>query len=238
LCGGLDPVTGQKLTSRLSTKRREAYDLTFSTPKSVSLLYALSSEKGALEIEKVTLKAMKETMLELEKNIQCRVRNKGQNENRISGNLVYGYFIHKNSRPVDGFPDPHLHIHTVVMNLTYDQVDYKWKAIEMRDKYENRQYYQAIFNSKLALGLQSIGLRTRKTDFNFELEGVFDLTKNDFSRRTAEINAEAIKRNIYDPKEKDKLGARTRKSKSEKLSQNELKNVYQNLISSDNQKDW
>ena len=241
LCGGLHPVTGQKLTSRLSTKRREAYDLTFSTPKSVSLLYALASEKGALKIERITVQAMNETMKELEKNIQCRVRNKGQNQNRLSKNLIYGYFIHKNSRPIDGYADPHLHIHTVVMNITYDQVDAKWKAIEMRDKYENREYYQAIFNSKLAIGLQNIGLRTRKTEFNFELEGIFDQTKQEFSRRTVEINAEAIKKNIHDPKQKDKLGARTRDSKSYKLSQSELKEIYQNLISSDssdNQKNW
>ena len=49
LCDNLDPRTGQPLTVRSRTERRVGYDFTFSVPKSVSLLYAMSGDQDILE---------------------------------------------------------------------------------------------------------------------------------------------------------------------------------------------
>src|ERR1700741_805581 len=45
----LVPRTGEPLTVRTRTERRVGFDFTFSVPKSVSLLYALSGDEGILE---------------------------------------------------------------------------------------------------------------------------------------------------------------------------------------------
>ena len=45
----------------------------------------------------------------------------GKNENRRTGNMAWGEFIHFTSRPVDGVPDPHLHAHCFVFNTTFDK---------------------------------------------------------------------------------------------------------------------
>ncbi len=48
LCDNLDPHTGEQLTVRTRAERTVGYDFTFSVPKSVSLLYALSGDQDIL----------------------------------------------------------------------------------------------------------------------------------------------------------------------------------------------
>jgi conjugative relaxase-like TrwC/TraI family protein len=48
LCDNLNPRTGEPLTVRTRADRTVGYDFTFSVPKSVSLLYALSGDKDIL----------------------------------------------------------------------------------------------------------------------------------------------------------------------------------------------
>jgi conjugative relaxase-like TrwC/TraI family protein len=230
MCAGHHPLTREQLSSRIIADRREAYDFTFSVPKSVSVLSAVSSPEVASLIQDQIKESMKFTMTEVEKNIQTRIRESGKNDNRVTGNIVYGHFLHKNSRPIDGYSDPQLHIHAVVMNLTFDGVEKKWKAVQMRDKKENASYYQSIFNSTLANRFQNLGLTVRKTPENFDLAGITDQTIKTFSRRTDEIEKEAKVQNIHNPDAKGKLGARTRQSKSDNHSQSELQEIYNGLI--------
>src|SRR5579871_5838808 len=49
LCDNLDPRDGNKLTVRTKSERTVGYDFTFSVPKSVSLLYALTQDKHILD---------------------------------------------------------------------------------------------------------------------------------------------------------------------------------------------
>src|SRR5213594_467758 len=49
LCDNLDPRTGKPLTVRTRSERTVGYDFTFSVPKSVSLLYALSGDQGIMD---------------------------------------------------------------------------------------------------------------------------------------------------------------------------------------------
>jgi conjugative relaxase-like TrwC/TraI family protein len=69
LCDNLDPRTGVPLTVRTRTERTVGYDFTFSVPKSVSLLYAMSGDEGILD---AFLSA--ETLREMEAEMKTRVR--------------------------------------------------------------------------------------------------------------------------------------------------------------------
>src|SRR6516164_2284951 len=55
LCDNLHPMTGDPLTVRTRSERRVGYDFTFSVPKSVSLLYALSGDQDILEAFRVSV---------------------------------------------------------------------------------------------------------------------------------------------------------------------------------------
>src|SRR5271156_1326714 len=62
LCDNLDPQTGNPLTVRTRSERRVGYDFTFSVPKSVSLLYAMSGDQAILGAFRA---AVDETMQEI-----------------------------------------------------------------------------------------------------------------------------------------------------------------------------
>ena len=95
-------------SSRLRSKdeRTVGYDFTCSVPKSVSLLYAMTDDETVLDAFR---ESVHETMRDMEAEMKARVRKKGRNEERTTGNLAYGEFVHFTSRPVDGVPDPQLH---------------------------------------------------------------------------------------------------------------------------------
>jgi hypothetical protein len=38
----------------------------------------------------------------------------------------YAKFVHGETRPIDGIPDPHYHIHVFAMNATFDEVEKEW----------------------------------------------------------------------------------------------------------------
>src|SRR5258708_6236378 len=103
LCDNLDPRTGKPLTVRTRSERRVGFDFTFSVPKSVSLLYAMSGDQDILGAFRA---AVDETMREIEAEMKTRVRKGRQDTDRTTGNMVWSEFIHTTSRPVDGIPDP------------------------------------------------------------------------------------------------------------------------------------
>src|SRR5579884_432240 len=103
LCDNLNPRTGDPLTVRTRTDRTVGYDFTFSVPKSVSLLYALSGDEDILAAFRA---AVAETMREMEAEMKTRVRRGRKDEDRTTGNMVWAEFIHTTSRPVDGRPVP------------------------------------------------------------------------------------------------------------------------------------
>ena len=62
--------------------------------------------------------AVDETMREMEAEMKMRVRRRGQDTDRVTGNMAWAEFIHTTSRPVEGLPDPQLHAHVFAFNAT------------------------------------------------------------------------------------------------------------------------
>jgi conjugative relaxase-like TrwC/TraI family protein len=129
LCNNLNPFTGQSLTPRTKQGRSVGYDFTWNAPKSLSFLYGVTRDIRLLEAFETSVQRAMDT---LEQDVRTRVRQHGQNAERVTGNLIYGMFTHLTSRPVDGITDPHLHSHCFVMNATHDLVEAKWKAAQFR----------------------------------------------------------------------------------------------------------
>jgi conjugative relaxase-like TrwC/TraI family protein len=215
LCDNRNPTTGEPLTARTRTERRVGYDFTFSVPKSVSLLYALSSDQGIMDAFRG---AVSETMREIEAEMKTRVRMGGKDEDRVTGNMVWAEFIHTTSRPVDGLPDPQLHAHVFVFNTTWDEEEKRWKAGQFADIKRDSPYFQAAFRVRLANRLQDIGFGVERKRDDFEIAGAPKDVLKRFSRRTAVIEKVAEEKGISDPKRKDKLGQETREKKGKALS--------------------
>lgn len=213
LCDNRNPLIGKTLTGRNDKDRTVGYDFTFNASKSVSLAYAFGGTEDKKAILSAFQQSVRETMTEIEREMQTRVRAKGKNENRLTGNIAYGAFTHFTTRPIDGVPDPHLHSHCFVFNATYDLQDKKWKAGQFQQIHQDAPYYEAVFHSKLAHNLQQAGYGIERTKNGFELAGIEKPTLEKFSRRTQEIEAYSREHHITDDKQKSQIGAKTRESK-------------------------
>lgn len=164
-------------------------ELQISVPKSVSLYLA---ENGDRAVEGMVQEAFRETMLDIETRMEARVRGKDEdgmhrNEDRTTGNLVYAWFTHTVTRPIDGIPDPHYHIHAFAFNATYDEVEQRWKAGQFGNIKRNAPFYEAAFHARLAEKLLTNGYGIRRTERDFELASVSRELIEKFSRRTKEI---------------------------------------------------
>src|SRR6202171_4151829 len=215
LCDNLDPRTGEPLTVLTRTERRVGYDFTFSVPKSVSLLYAMSGDQDIMDAFRG---AVAETMREIETEMKDRVRMGGKDEDRTTGNMVWAEFIHTTSRPVDGLPDPQLHAHVFAFNSTWDEEERRWKAGQFRELKRDAPYFQAAFRVRLAGKLQDLGFGVERKRDDFEIAGIPKDVLKRFSRRTALIEKVAQEKGITDPDRKDLLGAETREKKESALS--------------------
>lgn len=240
LCDNLNPATGGKLTPRTDKHRTVGYDFTFSVPKGVSVLHALGDDR----IQQAFSDAVRETMGELEQEMETRVRVGGKgrlDENRTTSTMVWAAFTHTVSRPIDGVPDMHLHQHVYAFNATFDQTENRWKAGQFRPLKRDAPYWEAVFDSRLALKLRALGYGIERTmsdtgKMGWDIANVPESVKAKFSRRTAEIEALAHKLGIKTDALKDGLGAKSRDRKNPDMTSAQLKAVWEGRLT-DSEKD-
>ena len=196
---GLDPATGEFLRERHSADRiaadgttqgkaRHFFDFTFSAPKSVSILAELGGDDRLVRAHR---QAVEEALGELEVHASARVRLSDANEDRTTGNVVVALYHHDTSRELD----PQLHAHAVAANLTYDDVEARWKALQATGIYERRAYLSEVYRNALAREVLQLGYRiehrrdSKGNDAGFEIEGVPKDLIEKYSQRSQQRDA-------------------------------------------------
>lgn len=228
LCENVHPVTGLSLTQRNVANRTVGYDINFHCPKSLSVLHALSDDSHILDAFQASVD---ETMRVIEQDAQTRVRKQGQDSDRVTSELLWASFLHQTARPVGGtVPDPHVHSHCYVFNVTWDAVEHAFKAGQFRDIKRDMPFYQARFHKVLSDRLIGLGYRIRRTKTAFEVVGVPQQVIDLFSKRTDEIGRIAKELGITDALTMDALGARTRRRKQKGLTMPQLKAAWREQI--------
>ncbi|MFZ2634188.1 MAG: MobF family relaxase [Desulfosalsimonadaceae bacterium] len=179
---GLRPGTEEKLRlDKNSITDRAAIDLTFSAPKSVSIM-ALADErvKGAHDEAVSTILDYIE-----QNNAQARLQKNGDRRAVHTGNIVVGKFDHITSRAMD----PQLHTHAVLMNLTKDQ-NGNWKALHNDTLFTDKMVLGRLYRNQLAYNLKQIGYGieiTNRDDSFFEIKGVGKIIIDEFSSRRKQV---------------------------------------------------
>lgn len=228
LCENKNPKDQSQLTARTKDLRRVGYDINFHCPKSMSIVHAFSKDKHIMDIFQ---KSVRETMIEIEKDVGTRIRKKGQCNNRKTGELVWAEFIHQTARPTeDHDPDPHLHAHCFVFNATWDEVEKEFKAGQFGDIKRDMPYYQARFHKMMSDKLIESGYQIKRTKGSFEIVGVPQQVIDHFSKRTNEIGQIAEEQGITSAKDLDGLGARTRARKQKGKTMEELRQDWKAQI--------
>jgi conjugative relaxase-like TrwC/TraI family protein len=231
LCDNLHPSNQTQLTSRNRDDRKPFYDFTFSAPKSVSILWATTSDpKLRMEIEQAMRSAVQSTMQLGENELTLsRDQRNGQTIYNQTGNILFTEFLHDTTRPVGGQPDPHLHVHVAVFNLTFDQsvgssdgtdsVEIEkgaFRSLEFHDFAKFRSYLEAIHHSKLAnLLQQQVGLDLYNTHKSFEIKNFTRDVIDNFSNRTLQVEQYAAANDINSAKAKANIASITREHKGE-----------------------
>jgi conjugative relaxase-like TrwC/TraI family protein len=126
---GVDPATGARL-DRARVNRAPGFDLTFSAPKSVSILHALADPEIGVQVREAHDHAVVAALGWLERNASIVRRGAGGLFTAPGDGFVAAGFRHRTSRA----GDPHLHTHVLVANLTRGP-DGRWSALDARHIY-------------------------------------------------------------------------------------------------------
>lgn len=191
--------------------RRPGFDLTFSAPKSVSLMAYIAGDKRILNQGGAQTNAVQKTMAWVEKNVAAaRVTQDGKTESVKTGNLVYALFQHDTSRALD----PQAHIHSIVANMT-QMPDGSWKALDAQKLWASNTVIGSIYHSYLRDELEKLGYQVRMDGKHgtFEIVGVPKEVLDVFSKRREQILEKAAELGIVSPQGRNQITVNTRDPK-------------------------
>ena len=184
---------------------RPGRDLTFSAPKSVSLIALVGGDARVVGAHD---RAVQRTLAWVERNVaETRMADP------VSGGMVrqgdqktlVATFRHDASRNLD----PLLHTHSVIANMVRG-ADGKWRAMSNEKLYAYKMLIGATYRSELARDLGRLGYQVEKThaDGRFEIAGVPRNVIEAFSTRRAEIEAAVSERGAGATAENQRLAQR------------------------------
>lgn len=187
---GQHPQTGRPLPLP-SAVRVAAYDLTFSAPKSASVVFALGGADAARAVLAAHGEAVEGALRYLEAHALGAVRQASGGAREVVGTSGFtgAMFTHGVSRNLD----PHLHSHVVVANAVHG-LDGRWSACDGRGLDAHRRAASSLYEAHLrwALGA-SLGVRWDATPGRTaEIVGVSPAVLGEFSSRGADVRRHAF----------------------------------------------
>lgn len=165
-------------------KHQPGWDLTFSAPKSVSLVALVGDDSRVVEAHNQAVTA---ALRYLEATTaQARIKQEGKSAIETTGNWIIARFTHDTSRELD----PQLHTHAVVINAT-QRTDGEWRALSSKEIFWAKMVGGAIYRAELARALQRLGyeIEVKNRDGRFEIQGFAAEQLRHFSQRREEIKA-------------------------------------------------
>jgi conjugative relaxase-like TrwC/TraI family protein len=183
LLSGRHPADGSRLGGRFRT-RNAGFDLTFTAPKSVSVLAAVA-DSVVREAVVAAHEAGVAAGLDYLERFECRARRGHNGLTMIgAGGFVGATFTHELSRS----GDPHLHTHVVIANVVRGE-DGRWSAPDMRPVFAAAKtagtIAEAVMRQELSrsLGVEWASVQKGTADLARVPEAVIA----EFSGRQAEI---------------------------------------------------
>jgi conjugative relaxase-like TrwC/TraI family protein len=182
--------------SRVGTagRHRAGIDLTFSLPKSWSLLALVGGDRRIIDAYRA---AVKETLAWAEANAaETRMEVKGKERIVGTGNLAVALFEHDTSRE----QEPQAHLHAVIANVTQGP-DGKWRALHNEKLWSLNTLLNAIAMSSFREKVQALGyeIGERGKHGNFEAAGIPRAIVMAFSTRRQQILAKVAEMGARTP---------------------------------------
>ena len=144
LMDGRDPGTGERLKRVGGRSKVAAFDLTFSAPKSVSVLFAIGEPALAGALVEAHESAVDAALGYLEREA-CRVRRgRGGVRREVGEGFVAAAYRHRMSRA----EDPQLHTHVVAANMARGG-DGRWTALDATPIYRHAKAAGFLYQAHL-----------------------------------------------------------------------------------------
>jgi conjugative relaxase-like TrwC/TraI family protein len=184
LLAGKSP-SGDDLGARLSSERRPGYDLTFSAPKGISLLWAFGPGDVRDAISVAHDHAVGAVLDHLSTEACYARRGAGGHQLVEANGFIGAAFRHRTSRA----GDPQLHTHVVVPNLVHG-ADGQWSAPDGRHLFTWKMTAGTLYRSALRAELAPLGLawHVRRNGLS-ELRDIPKTILRAFSKRRIDIEA-------------------------------------------------
>ena len=160
------------------------WDLTFSAPKSVSILIEVAKDERVLQAHE---NAVKDALTWTEENaLGSRKRSFLGRLFESSGSMVAALFTHHTSRE----QDPNTHTHAVVANAT-EREDGDWRSVFSKPLFEHKMAAGNVYRASLAQQLKELGYAIEQTsrDGRFEVADVPSDLIDRFSKRRKDIES-------------------------------------------------
>jgi conjugative relaxase-like TrwC/TraI family protein len=180
---GRHPTTGSRLRSDRASV--PGLDLTFTAPKSVSLLFALAGDEATHQVLAAHRAGVGGALSYMERHGLAARRGSGEGREIVpSTGLVGAAFTHGVNRNLD----PHLHTHVIVANVVHG-VDGQWSACDQRGLSAHRGAASAVYDAHLRAELsERMGVEWTGGPWGrAEVSGVSPLLLGEFSSRSADI---------------------------------------------------
>lgn len=183
IMSGFSP-SGEALCQKPGPEHRAGFDLCFSPPKSVSVLWARADTSLKQKIQTAQFNAVCSAIDHLEKHaaITRRLHN-GTSREKVIG-LVAATYEHSTSRALD----PQLHTHCLIANIA-PRYDGTWGTLESRDLFLWQASAGAVYKAELAYQLRELGASIERYQDTFQISGVPASLCEYFSKRSKDIRA-------------------------------------------------
>ena len=197
---------------RARAGRVAAYDLTFSAPKSASVLFALGSHEVAAAVVAAHSASVCSAIDYLDRHVVSVRRGTGEHRAVLAADgSIAGAFTHGVSRALD----PHVHTHLVVANVAHG-TDGRWSALDGRSLFAHRaaigQLYECELRGRLRIAL---GVRWERTARGgMEVAGIDPVLIGAFSNRSAELRSALAGRLAPSWREREIVRLTTREPKT------------------------
>lgn len=224
-------LADEKLVKSAGLKNhRVGIDLTFSAPKSVSILSLQDSN-----LREAHQNAVSKTLDYIESNyIQTRTMENGEKQIETTGKFIVAKFEHHSNRN----QEPQLHTHSVVMNLTKDSKD-QFKTVHNDKLYLEQKNLGQIYRLELAKNIIEKGYSIEITDRSqglFEIKGISPEILKAFSSRREEVEKRANElreeyKNVSEARLKEMAALDSRAAKGKELSREEMEGKVNKTLS-------
>jgi conjugative relaxase-like TrwC/TraI family protein len=202
-----DSRLGQVQHYRDGRTHQVGWDLTFSAPKSVSILWSQAPEDLRQAIQAAHGEAVKTALAYLEETAAFTRRGHG-GANFERSDLAIAVFEHGSSRALD----PQLHTHCLTLAATR-RGDGTWGRLYSRPLFQHKMAAGALYRLALGSRLRELGLNLRAEGAWFEIEGVPKELLAHFSKRRAAIEALMSELGVSGPRVAEKLALTSRQVK-------------------------